>query len=231
MISTLIYSCGGGGGSPTPDPAPENKAPSIPVLVSPENGTVCIDSNISFRWEVSVDPDKDAVNYDFQIASDNSFSTVLDAFNLSTTSNDLGLEKGNVYYWRVKATDSQGNESGFSNVYNFYTEAEASINQPPFSPVLSTPKMGAVILEKSFPPVDTLNVILEWTAEDPDNDSLLFDVYLGNTNPPTQIAVSGISEIKIEQTLNSASTYYWYVTATDQVGDKTIGQVWSFKTD
>jgi len=234
MISAFVYSCGGDGGggeSPTPEPIPENKSPSIPALKSPVNGTVCIDNNIVFNWDQSKDPDNDIVNYDFQIASDATFSVVLDAYNLSNTTKEVSLEKGKVYYWRVKALDSKGNKSAFSTVYNFYTEAEASLNQPPFSPVLSTPIIGAVITENSFSPSDALNAVLEWTAEDPDNDSMLFEVYLGNTNPPTEKVVSGMSELKLEQTLKVASTYYWYVTSTDVKGDKTIGQVWSFKTD
>jgi len=230
LISGLICSCGGGGGGED-NPIPENKAPSIPALLSPANGIVCIDSNIVFNWELSKDPENDTIDYDFQIASDASFSVVLDVFNLSNTTKEVSLEKGKVYYWRVKALDSKGNKSAFSTVYNFYTEAEAEINQPPFSPVLSAPVMGAVITENSFSPSDMLNVVLEWNTEDPDNDSMLFEVFLGTTNPPAENVVSGTSELKLEQSLKVASTYYWYVTATDQIGDKTIGQVWSFKTD
>lgn len=225
----MAYSCGGDGGGD--NPTPENKAPSIPVLINPINGTVCIDNSIAFKWELSTDPENDAIVYDVQIASDNSFSTILETFNQSNTTKEVGLDNGNVYYWRVKATDSKGNKSAFSTVYNFYTEAEANINQPPFSPVLSTPDMGVLITENSFSPSDTLNVVLEWTAEDPDNDALLFDVFLGESNPPTNKIATAHSDIKLEQTLNTATTYYWYIVAIDQPGDKTIGQVWSFKTD
>jgi hypothetical protein len=75
-----------------------------PILISPENNAIDIDSlSVEFEWnEVS-----DANTYTIEISPDESFT---DLFYTETTAN-LSITKGDfscgtVYYWRVNATNS-----------------------------------------------------------------------------------------------------------------------------
>mgnify|MGYP001348173367 CR=1 FL=1 len=75
MLTSLIvlnfYSCGGSKDdvdvkSPTDNDndMPEetiNLSPSIPILIYPDNGLVCIDNQLEFSWEASIDNENDPI--------------------------------------------------------------------------------------------------------------------------------------------------------------------------
>jgi len=224
VISIILSSCGGGGDKPTPTPTPENKTPTTPTLIAPENGKLCIDNSVNFQWSSSTDPDNDAVTYQIQVAKDNQFSQITHTFSNAATSQSISLDKGIAYYWRVKATDSKNASSGYSSVFNFYTEGEGETNHLPFSPELVRPKLNTI--------VQTATTILEWTASDvDDNDNLTFDVYFATVNPPTTKKGDNQSTKSLDVAVDASSSYYWQVIVKDNNGGETIGQVWNFKTD
>jgi len=224
VISIILSSCGGGGDKPTPTPTPENKTPTTPTLIAPENGKLCIDNSVNFQWSSSSDPDNDAVTYQIQVAKDNQFSQIIHTFSSAATSQSISLEKGIAYYWRVKATDTKNASSGYSSVFNFYTEGEGETNHLPFSPELVRPELNTI--------VQTETTTLEWTASDvDDNDNLTFDVYFATVNPPTTKKGDNQSTKTLDVAVDASSSYYWQVIVKDNNGGETIGQVWNFKTD
>ena len=135
------------------------------------------------------------------------------------------MNKGTAYYWRVKATDSKNASSNYSATYSFYTEAEAVANHAPFLPQMVQPELN------SF--VNTTTVTLKWTASDVDtSDVLVYDVYLGTTNPPTaKVGTNLTTAFWATTTLQATTNYYWKVIVKDNKGGETIGQVWNFKTN
>jgi hypothetical protein len=223
----VFWSCGGGGGddSPviTPPPPAANKAPSTPTQSTPTNNQLCIDNTVQFQWNAASDPEGDAITYELQIATNNQFSQNLQTITGSSTSAAVTFEKGVAYYWRVKARDNKNASSGYSTVFNFYTEGEGESNHLPFSPGIVKPALNALVQETS--------TVLEWTASDVDNDPLIFDVYLDTVNPPTSKVSENQSETTYNQALESAKDYYWKVVVKDDKGAETIGQIWNFKTD
>ncbi len=182
---------------------------------------MCIDNALVFQWNVSSDPDSDAVTYQIQISKDNQFSQI-DYTNSSQTPNkSVSLEKGVRYYWRVKAIDSKNLSSEYSTVYQFYTEGIGLVNHLPFVPSLIKPDLSSVTKASS--------VVLEWNASDVDvNDILSYDVYFGTTNPPTLKVSSAQNTKTYTQALNVAATYYWRVDVKDNKGGIAKGQVWRF---
>ena len=64
-----------------------------------------------------------------------------------------------------------------------------------------------------------------------------YNVYFGQTNPPSTLVASGITEPVFDPTphigdmLNSCETYYWQIVADNCCGQTRTGSVWSFKTD
>lgn len=219
VFGLLFVSCGGGGD--VSDPVAANKAPSAPVLVAPANNLLCIDNAVSFQWNVSSDPDSDAVSYQIEISKDNLFTQIVYTNSSTTPDKSVSLEKGVRYYWRVKAIDSKNLSGNYSSVFQFYTEGLGLTNHLPFAPVLVKPDLSSV--------VNVNSVVLEWNASDVDvNDVLTYDVYFGTTNPPTAKVSSAQSLKTYTQSLSSSGTYYWSVDVKDNKGGISKGQVWRF---
>jgi len=95
-------------------------------------------------------------------------------------------------------------------------------NKPPTMPVNPTPANYA----------DSVSILtsLKWDASiDPDNDYVLYDVYLGTSNPPALIQ-SDVFGIQFKpDTLTEYTKYYWKVVAKDN-HSTTSSPVWQFTT-
>lgn len=225
VLSTQLWSCGGGDDSPTitaPPPA-ANKAPSTPIQSMPTNNQLCIDNTVQFTWNASIDPEGNAITYELQIATNNQFTENLQTKTGSSTSTAVTFEKGVAYYWRIKAKDNKNASSSYSSIFNFYTEGEGVSNHLPFSPGIVKPTLNATVQEAT--------ATLEWTASDVDNDPLTFDVYFDTVNPPVTKVAENQSETTLNVDLSPETDYYWKVVVKDDKGGETIGQIWNFKTD
>ncbi|TGV00972.1 fibronectin type III domain-containing protein [Flavivirga rizhaonensis] len=224
ILSTLMFSCGGGSDDSTEDPG-NNTPPTIPSLSEPVNNLLCTDNNLTFKWNASSDPDGDPISYTLEVATDNGFTQIVHSFNnLSSTSKSILLDEGLAHYWRVKAKDNNGDSSSYSNTFQLYTEGEGEINYLPFSPVLVGPDIDATLSD--------LNTSLSWTGSHITTGAVLtYDVYLDTSNPPTTEVANSISETTYSTTLNASTVYYWKVVVKDDNGGVTHGQVWSFKTN
>ena len=226
-LSISLWSCGGGGGeTPTPTPTPVNTAPTIPILASPVNNSLCIDNVLNFQWNASTDAEGGIITYEIQVAKDNLFAQIAYTLSSTTNSKSITLEKGIAYYWRVKATDPKSAASNYSTTFTLYTEGNGIINHLPFSPVLVSPTLNEVV--HGAPKITALT----WTATDVDTtDSLTYDVYFGTANPPNEIVATGQTDKTYNATIAASTTYYWKVTVKDGKGGQTEGQIWNFTTD
>jgi len=224
VLSTLLWSCGGGGtDTPTSPTTTVNNAPTVPILVYPTNNLLCIDNVLDFDWNASTDSDEDVITYQVQVSKDVGFTQIAHAVTESSTLKTLSLEKGIAYYWRVKAMDSKNLSSAYSSTNQFYTEGEGESNHLPFSPSIVTPSSNEVI--------QTTSATLQWDASDVDNDSLTFDVYFDAINPPTTKVSENQTTKTFNVSLESSKGYYWKVVVKDGQGGVTIGQIWNFTTD
>ena len=103
----------------------ESDAPPTPTLLLPENGARQ-NSRPSFSWGAVNDPS--GVTYTLQVATDDSFNTLLlEKPGLTQSPYRLVREEGlsstdsdAPYYWRVKAVDGASNESVWSTPRSFY---------------------------------------------------------------------------------------------------------------
>jgi hypothetical protein len=164
------------------------------------------------------------LEYEVQVETDPGFTQIVqNVGEIPTTQVALTLEKNKAYYWKVRAVDGERTTSDFSETFQFYTEGVGVTNHLPFAPLLIAPLMDA--------DVDAASAMLEWNAKDVDGDALTFDVYFGTENPPTTMVGEQQSETSVEVDLTSGTTYFWKVAVTDAHGEKTIGAVWSFKSN
>ncbi|MCF8405534.1 MAG: right-handed parallel beta-helix repeat-containing protein [Bacteroidales bacterium] len=96
-------------------------------------------------------------------------------------------------------------------------------NQAPETPSLPNPEDGAVN--------QTIGgTTLSWSCSDPENDPLTYDVYFGETNPPSLVSTGQSATTYDPGTLNNNTTYYWKIAAHDNHSNSTEGVVWSFTT-
>ena len=106
------------------------------------------------------------------------------------------------------------------------TPTATPTNSPPNAPVNNT---------AAGSPADnatgvTLSPTLYWTCTDPDGDTLKYDVYFGDTDPPPFLStVHG--NIQIGPLSPAPNTeYFWYVIAEDPSGETAQSATFSFTT-
>ncbi|WP_418262505.1 fibronectin type III domain-containing protein [Flavobacterium faecale] len=222
VILGFMVSCGGGDDNAIEE-TPENRPPSVPVQVYPLNQTLCINNFVDFQWNKSQDLDNDLLSYKVEISENSGFTSIVQTKTVTALSTTMSLDKGKVFYWRVKAIDTKNAQSDFSSANQFLTEGEGVTNHLPFSPDLITPVHDGII--------DGTSTSLRWSASDVDNDSLTFDVYLDTASTPlTKVSENQTGTTYNASNLIAATTYYFKVVVKDGKGGETIGQVWSFST-
>ncbi len=96
-------------------------------------------------------------------------------------------------------------------------------NLPPNQPSNPSPEHGAIN--------QPINIVLNWTCSDPENDPLTYDIYFGTeTDPP--LLDEGISNSFYDPgILNYGITYYWKIVAEDDHGNTTESPIWDFTTE
>jgi len=95
-------------------------------------------------------------------------------------------------------------------------------NQPPSLPVNIWPPDNAQDI--------SLNVLLQWNCSDPENESLVYDLYFGTEYPPPIFQSFLTDNSYPVPNLLTGQTYYWKIVASDQHGNSTEGEIWSFMT-
>lgn len=99
-----------------------------------------------------------------------------------------------------------------------------SVNNPPAKPSNPSPTDKAYNI--SLVPTLTLS----WECSDPDNDSLTYDIYLGEDTPT--LVESGYTKTSYTpDTLSYDKTYYWKIVAKDAKGAVAEGDIWSFTVE
>ena len=221
-VVTILSSCSSSGNG---DLANNDSTPSTPLLVFPGADQLCIDNTINFSWDASTNEDGSSIIYEFEIATDNQFSTIITSEIQTSLSKIVTLDKGVAYYWRVKAKSSKGIESDYSPTSQFYTEEIPNSNNLPFSPDNVTPFVG-----QNFDGVNTID--LQWTASDVDKDPLKYDVYFGKDKDALTLMVEDTEQTTLQVTADSPeTTYYWQITVKDDKGAKTNSPIWNFKVN
>ncbi len=88
------------------------------TLTSPSNGSTNTELTETLLWNL----DNNATSYDVEVATDDSFSTIISAANVSTNSYiPDNISSITQYFWRVKPKNKCG-EGTFSDVFNFTTK-------------------------------------------------------------------------------------------------------------
>lgn len=128
------------------------------------------------------------------------------------------LQYNTMYYWRVEACDRYGGCT-MGPIWRFTTSAT---NQAPDPVTDPSPSNDAVN--------QPLSVLLAWEPNDPDGDSLSYDVYFGpDENPPLVASAVGAASYSVSS-LENHTVYYWRIVSHDDHGHETSGPIWMFTT-
>ena len=190
---------------------------SAPQLSSPANESVLTDSLPEFDWsDVS-----GASVYQLQLDSTAVFSEPVLSDSVLTASHytaAAALSDG-MWYWRVRAGNSQGNWGGWSSVWSFAVDSKG-----PAAPELSSPE-HATVLSDSAPAFDWVDVSDASVYEIQIDESQTFD------NPVIDDSTLSSSGYPSGRSLSDGQ-YYWRVRAGDSHGNwGDWSVVWSFNID
>lgn len=210
LVTSFFIGCDDSG-SPTGD---KNSPPSIPSLPIPADSSINQPITSHLKWFCE-DPDDDTLRYDvyFDSLSD---PKLVSSNQIEYTYEPDTLKSCTTYYWVIVARDGQG---------NFSTGPVWCFTTLDLSPTVPSEPYPADSAE-----VEDLNIILSWSCNDPEGDSLTYDVYFGPTPYLSVVSSEQTENSYHPDALTGSTTYFWKIAARDRKGQLTNGPTWSFIT-
>jgi hypothetical protein len=194
-----------------------NSPPYEPSDPIPVNGSINVSITTNLSW-TGGDPDNDTVTY--TVFFGNTTSPAMVSENQSNTSyTPSTIDYNTTYYWQILAWDNHS-ASTAGPLWEFTTEVFT--NSPPTTPNTPSPTNGSTGI--------SLTPTLSWKGGDPDNDTVLYDVYFGNTSSPGLVSMKQPGTTYEPSTLVYNTTYYWKIVAWDSHNASTEGPLWHFTT-
>jgi beta-lactamase superfamily II metal-dependent hydrolase len=130
----------------TPNP------PGVPTLLSPINNALITGFTLTLDWSNSTIPAGTALaNYEFQVSRDNAFPTLYDSGSVTASqySFSMPLDPNTTFFWHVRACNTDGDCSPWSQTRSFRSALS--------SPILTAPDDAANLLTNR--PTFTWNVV------------------------------------------------------------------------
>jgi|GEM_PF-7048702 len=220
IVSTYAKPSPTGDGGVTPLP--------VPNLSSPADGASVVTTKPTFSWQAVQSPTPGAsVTYILQVDDNIDFNSLVINITTSDTSftPTTDLARGTTYYWRVKAVDTTGRQSDWSQVWRFYVKSDAV--QPSLSaPTLISPING--YLTTTTKPTFSWQAVQSPTPGASVTYILQVDDNINFNSPVINITTSDTSFTPTTD-LARGTTYYWRVKAADTTGRQSDwSQVWRF---
>lgn len=207
--------------------------PSVPALSSPASGSAVGNSPTLCVSNSSHGECPDPVTYQFQIAEEASFISVVrqsawlaEGSGTTCFTTSAPLDDGRRYYWRCRSTNGTGTSS-WSPTYNFTTP-----NSPPGAPTGNSPDDQGIV--DRLQPTMAVN-----NAADPDGSPLVYYFQVSKFSNFSSLAAqsgavtegSGTTSWQVSTPLENGSAYYWRVRAYDQIAYGTWMTTRSFTVD
>ena len=195
-----------------------NYMPNGLYLISPVNETVDLPLSVDLQWSSPTDKDGDDITYSLYFGTaKNNLSKIAD----SITDNSYQLTElspSTEYYWKIEATDGKSPVVK-SDISSFITV------DPPTGFYLTYPEnntTGAPI-----------NGRLSWNpGKMSDGSSVIYDVYLGESENSLVKVANNISENYYDYTdLELSTSYKWKVVAKYSIGGELTSETWQFVTN
>lgn len=134
-----------------------------------------------------------------------------------------------IYFPLLEVIDKEGMTDTIKRMVVIVSDLS---NQPPDMPLYVTPPDWQTWMDRE--------VVFKWTCTDPENDPLVFDIWVGQSRTALNIAKSGINTFNLENGVEVYETtlsgfrfdkdYFWMIGAKDVVGNYTVGSIYKFTT-
>ncbi len=191
----------------------QNFPPTIPELESPVNNGYENSLQVTFRWLASEDFETSVAIYYLGYSMDPAFATY-DSLQVagSQTYSAKTLSADTTWYWAVKAKDSNGNVSKFSDIWSFQFDLTA-----PVAPILTSPINDPILLDTS---VTFVWQPVTFNREVPSPVTYVIQVDTNSGfSSPIKTDTTGSMTID-EELLSGEYYYYWHVKAYDAAGNQ-----------
>lgn len=175
-------------------------------------------SQVTFEWMSAKNTD----SYTLNVVNLN--TNTPQAITTASTSIALSIEKGAPFSWSVVSTNNDSDVTATSDNWLFYNAGSQS-TFPPFPAQLLEPNSGETVIKNSFD-----EVVLKWSGADVEDDTLQFEVFFSEQNPPVDILVSTNGPLQeTNVAVTSGAIYYWKVITTDSEGNRSDSGVFDFR--
>lgn len=179
-----------------------NSLPLLSNLNPPSEGLDIEIESVILNWDAN-DPDEEILLFDVYFGTETDpVDLVAEGIEVFSYSIDYTLNYDTDYYWQIIANDNFGETIG--SVWSFRTEVE---NLPPNEPINPSPMDEAIDV--------VLSPTLSWFADDPNEDSLTYNVYFGAETDPELVSSDQIESTYLVGMLNYGTIYYWRVELSD----------------
>jgi uncharacterized repeat protein (TIGR01451 family) len=106
-----------------------NRPPGAFNLTSPTNNATCVVTNPRLQWEVSTDPDGNAVTYNVYLCSGSGCTPTYNGTAAANYYDLSGLSNNTIYRWNVAASDGSLSTNSSNGPFQFTTK-QATPSQP-----------------------------------------------------------------------------------------------------
>ncbi|HOY67498.1 MAG TPA: Ig-like domain-containing protein [Candidatus Ozemobacteraceae bacterium] len=191
--------------------AAPNMPPTDPIVRNPASGATGIDTRPQLRWEAT-DPEDGALVYDVYFGTGSPLACIASGISDAVLLVPTVLAYETTYRWQVTVRDTEGLTNPNPVTWTFTTAGQA--NRPPMAPTLQAPADAAVQV--------ATQPTLAWTAEDPDGDTLSYDVFLGPAADQLETIFTGLATPScVAPQLDAGQKYFWCVRASDGAASAT----------
>lgn len=197
-----------------------NETPVIPNLSAPPDGSEVTTTRPVLEVTNAANPDGDMLTYEFEVYDDKDhwkagiYGVLEEADGTTAWRVNRKLKHHHTYWWRVRARDSEGQPSGWSDRFAFEVDTR---NDAPSAPVIVNPQDGGEVTT----PEPVLEVV---NADDEDRDTLTYWFEIDKKTTFDSLALrqseeiaegAGHTTVWQSPELADNSTYYWRVRAFD----------------
>ncbi len=198
-----------------------NQPPTLPVPISPENGSTIITAPIVLGIQNSVDPEGDPITYDFWVYSDSLLTQVVES------KFDVPEEQGgqtyvtfsfvpannHTYWWRVRAKDYDNTTDYTDAVWFLYWDLSTGTDD--YTAGTAAPPNGTVVLTER-PILKAANVAVSgenYYYFEVSSDSNFVNTVV--SSPPVPEESGEYTTWRVDQPLETNQEYFWRVHAND----------------
>jgi hypothetical protein len=203
--------------------------PTASALSFPEDDKVCqegtsvsdTESSVNFQWSAS----ENTTSYDL-IINNIEAETSVTYSDITETNKDATLVTARSYSWQIISKSDETSTTATSELWQFYLAGEGEENYAPYPANIIAPASGSTVT-----PTNGL-VTLQWSGEDPDEDTLTYTVYIDTVDglQDANGTITGLTETETTYEVTLGLVYYWRVKSSDGQSSS-FTQVYTFRVE